>query len=84
MIEKQRARFSMRIELFAAFDGLELPSREQLRKRNFRDEMKKLLEQMEGMDPKQLEKEVYARFEFDLCRKCRDELLKQLEERKYP
>ena len=43
-----------------------------------------LIQEMQNMDPKQLEREVYARYEFDLCKVCRDQLLEQFEARRLP
>ena len=84
LIEHPRARFAMRLELFAAYDGLEIRSAEDLEKRNLKAEIQQLLDEMKEMDPSQLERDVYARYEFDLCKKCRDHWLEQLEGRGLP
>ena len=84
LIEQSRARFALRVELFAAYDGLEIRSAEDLKQRNIRAEIEQLLSEMQGMDPKQLEQEIYARYEFDLCKACRDELLQRFESGRLP
>lgn len=84
MIELNRARFVLRIELFAAYDGLEIRSVQELQERDIRSEIQQLLKKLESMDSKQLEREVYSRYEFDLCKNCRDLLLQRLEARQVP
>ena len=84
LIEQSRARFTLRVELFAAYEGLEIRSAEELKSRDIRAEIEQLLNKMQGMDPQQLEREVYARYEFDLCKECRDQLLEQFEARRLP
>ena len=84
LIEQSRARFALRVELFAAYDGLEIRSAEDLKQRNIRAEIEQLLSEIQGMDPKQLEQEIYARYEFDLCKACRDELLQRFESGRLP
>lgn len=84
LIEQSRARFALRVELFAAYDGLEIRSADELKQRDIRAEIAQLLSEMKGMDPKQLEREVYARYEFDLCKACRDELLQRFEAGRLP
>jgi len=84
LIEQSRARFTLRVELFTAYDGLEIRSSEELNSRDIRAEIQQLIKEMQGMDPKQLEREVYARYEFDLCKECRDQLLEQFESRRLP
>ncbi len=81
LIDQPRARFCLRIELFTAYDGLDLRAEGDLEKRDIRSEIDQLLKKMEKMDPKQLERDVYARYEFDLCKKCRDALFERLEAR---
>ncbi len=84
MIEQKKARYALRVELFAAFDGLDIQSEQELKKRNFKAEIEKLIQELEGRDPKAVEREVYARYEFDLCRKCRNELIEKFENRQLP
>ena len=84
LIEDSRARFSLRVELFAAYDGLEIRSDEDLHNRDIRAEIEQLLDQIKDSDPARLTREVYARYDFDLCKTCRDHWLQQLEDRRLP
>lgn len=84
LIEQSKIRFTLRIELFAAYDGLDIRSLKDLQNRDIQAEIQQLLKKMETMDPKQLERDIYSRHEFDLCKNCRDQLLQQLEERNLP
>ena len=61
-------RYLVRIEVFAAYDPMEL-SREDLA-RDHRSEMARLIEDMRHMDPQELEDQVYKKLQFDLCPKC--------------
>ena len=61
-------RYVVKIEVFAAYDPLEL-TREDLAK-DHEAEMRRLLESMSGMDPRDLEDQVYRSFRFDLCPAC--------------
>jgi hypothetical protein len=74
----------MKVELFAAYDGLEIESKEELGERDLQKEIRRLIEKMQDMDARELEREVYTRYEFDLCKNCRDELARQLDSRKLP
>lgn len=84
LIEEPHARFSLRIELFTAYDGMEIRSDAELKQRDIRAEIEQLIKKLEKMDPKRLEQEVYSRYEFDLCRNCRDQMLQRLEARQLP
>ena len=81
LIDQPKVRFSLRIELFTAYDGIDIQSEKDLQKRDIKSEIQELLEKIDKMDPKLLESEVYSRYEFDLCRKCRDEIFQKLESR---
>ena len=67
-------RYRVRIEVFAAYDPLEI-SRGDLQ-RDLRKEMAELIERMKTMDPAELEDQVYKRFEYDLCPECQKVYLK--------
>lgn len=84
LIDHPRARFSLRVELFAAYDGLEIPSHEELDKRDLRTEIQQLIQRIETVDARQLERDVYVRYEFDLCKNCRDQLRQKLDSRQLP
>jgi hypothetical protein len=61
-------RYVLKIEVFAAYDPLEI-TREDL-ERSGPDEMARLIETLEGRDPRELEEEVYKKFLLDLCPAC--------------
>ena len=61
-------RYVVRIEVFAAYDPLEL-SREDL-DRDHAGEMKALLERMKTMSADDLQSQVYRKFQYDLCPSC--------------
>jgi hypothetical protein len=67
-------RYLVKIEVFAAYDPLELTGQDLAR--DHRADMAHLLESMKGMDPRELEDQVYRKFQFDLCPKCQREYLK--------
>jgi hypothetical protein len=62
-------RYEVRIVVQAGFDPPEL-TREDL-DRDYRAEIARLLEEMEGMDPRDLEDRVHQVLRFDLCPPCR-------------
>jgi len=55
------------IKVFAGFDGLLLEPEEGIDK-----ELRRLMDQIDKSDPKELEKEVYEEFTLLLCKSCRD------------
>lgn len=61
-------RYRARIEVFAAYDPLEISSSEL--GRDLEGEMQSLIHQMEKMDPEVLQDQVHRQFEFDLCPPC--------------
>ena len=67
-IEKGQLRYTAKIEVFAAADPLEITLDDLLR--DSRREMDALLEQCEHLTEEQLMRDVYVKFEFDLCRSC--------------
>ena len=67
-------RYLVNIEVFAAYDPLELTEEDM--KRDYRKELRELVERMKDMDPEQAQDGVYRRFRFDLCPKCQREYLK--------
>ena len=70
----QDIRYIVKIEVYAAYDPLEI-SREEV-SRDHRDDMARLIEKMRGMDPVELEHQVYRSFRFDLCPRCQREYLR--------
>jgi hypothetical protein len=67
-------RYEVTIEIKSAYDPLEL-TRDDLRK-NFNDEILRLLDRMKDKDPQELEDEVYKIFKFDICLRCQKEIIK--------
>jgi hypothetical protein len=68
--------YVVQIKVFAGFDGL-LPEPEGGIDHQFR----KILDQIEKSDPKELEKEVYEEYTLLLCKSCRDRFV---DETKHP
>lgn len=62
-------RYLVRLELWAAPDPL-VVSADDL-KRNFKKEMEELIRQMEKQDATELTHQVWVRYDFDLCPRCR-------------
>jgi len=62
------------IKVFAGFDGLLLEPEEGIDK-----ELRRLMDQIEKSDPKELEKEVYEEFTLLLCKSCRDRLVDEIQ-----
>jgi hypothetical protein len=68
LLVETEVRYEVKIEVKCAYDPLEITD-EDLRM-NHEAEMKRLLGQMEGMSPQELEEQVYKAFRFDLCPRC--------------
>jgi len=67
-LEQGQLRYIARIEVLAAADPLEITLDDLLR--DSRREMDALLQQCEQLTEEQLMRDVYVKFEFDLCRSC--------------
>ncbi|PYJ58446.1 MAG: hypothetical protein DME24_16325 [Verrucomicrobia bacterium] len=67
-IERGQLRYVAKIEVFAAADPLEITLEDLLR--DTRREMDRLLQQCEELSEEELMRDVYVRFNFDLCRAC--------------
>ena len=72
-IEREIPRYMLKMSVLAAYDRLEISSADM--SRDYEEDIRKLVEEMEEMDPKKLEEEVAKHFNFDLCRPCRIKLL---------
>ena len=68
--------YVVQIKVFAGFDGL-LPEPEG----GIDHQLRKILDQIEKSDPKELEKEVYEEYTLLLCKSCRDRFV---DETKHP
>jgi len=67
-------RYIVNVEVLAAYDPLEL-TQEDLNK-DFRKELRELVERMKDMDPEKAQDSVYRKLRFDLCPTCQKEYLK--------
>jgi len=67
-IQQGKLRYIARIEVIAAADPFEITLEDLLR--DTRREMDALLEQCEQLSEEELMRDVYVKFEFDLCRAC--------------
>jgi len=67
-LEQGQLRYIARIEVLAAADPLEITLDDLLR--DSRREMDALMEQCERLTEEELMRDVYVKFEFDLCRAC--------------
>ena len=72
-LEQGQLRYIARIEVLAAADPLEITLDDLLR--DSRREMDALLEQCEHLTEEELMRDVYVKFEFDLCHSCQKSYL---------
>jgi hypothetical protein len=70
----------VRLEIFASPEPPEL-SLEDL-DRDYKADMEKIIDQMEGLDPKEAEAQVYEAYRFYICTKCRRYFHDHLKHRK--
>ncbi|HUV38768.1 MAG TPA: hypothetical protein VMY39_04100 [Planctomycetota bacterium] len=68
-------RYVARIEVFAAYDPMELTADDLAR--DHLKEIRELVQRLAARDPQALEDEVYKQFTFDLCPTCQKRYLKQ-------
>jgi hypothetical protein len=73
MIEDESVRYVVKIEVYAAYDPLELSDDDLIE--DHRAEMRELIEKMKDADPQELEDQVYHAFRFDLCAECQKKYL---------
>jgi len=69
-----RNRYVLRIASYAAWEGLEIGLLDLTR--DFRKEMEDLLEKIKRKRGERLEKDICVGFEFVLCKKCRDNYIR--------
>lgn len=74
LMEKEKLRYQVRLEIFAAYDSLEFKEADKRSSQDIRREIEDLIKQMEDMDEQELQDQVHVKFEYDLCQKCRDEI----------
>src|SRR3972149_1714149 len=70
LLVDEDTRYVVKIEVFAAYDPMELTGEDV--EADHLEEISQLVSEMEQMDPKELEEDVYKSFRFDLCPTCRD------------
>ena len=73
-IERNELRYVLKMNIFAAYDTLEIELSDL--EKDYEDEISKLIEKIEDMDPKQLEEDVFKQFNFDLCRRCQQKFIR--------
>lgn len=73
-IERDKLRYVLRMNVFAAYDTLEINFADLAK--DYGEEIRKLVDEMKQMDPKQLEEDVSKQISFDLCRPCHQKFLK--------
>jgi len=67
-------RYVLKMNIFAAYDALEIDPSDL--EKDYKDEIRRLIDEMENMDPKQLEEDVFKKFTFDVCRQCHKKFIK--------
>jgi len=67
-------RYTVNIEVFAAYDPLEITADDL--KRDYRKELEELVKRMQTMDPEEAQDSVYRRFTFQLCPPCQKKYIK--------
>ena len=75
-IERTLQRYCVKVEVFAAPESPEFT--EDDLKKDFKKELKKLVKSASKINPEKLMEDVYVKFEYDMCRKCRDAYLRNL------
>ncbi len=73
LLSDEDVRYVVKIEVFAAADPMEIT--EDDLKKDHHKEIADLLDQMEDMDPQELEDGVYKKLRFDLCAACQRKYL---------
>ena len=74
LLLNEDVRYRLSIEVQAAYDPMEIT--EEDLDQDHMEEIGQLLSEMEDMDPRELEDEVYKSFRYDLCSKCHKSYLK--------
>lgn len=74
-LEKGQLRYTVKIQVFAAYDELEISGKDLLK--SHQAEIAKLIEQAKDLTEEELMRDVYVELQFDLCRNCQREYLNQ-------
>ncbi len=67
-------RYKLKLSVVAAYDTLKIGLADLAT--DYEDEIRKLVEEMKHMDPRQLEEDVFKELNFDLCRSCQQRFIK--------
>jgi len=70
-IRKKELRYIAKIQVYAAYDPLEITFEDLVR--DHTAEIEEILRQCEDMTEDELMRDVYVEFQFDLCRPCQRE-----------
>ncbi len=73
-IESESIRYVAKIQVFAAYDPLELTF-DDLNK-DYKDEIKHVLDQCQDLSEEDLMRDIYVEFSFDLCQPCQRAYIK--------
>jgi len=68
LLKGSDVRYEVRIEVKAAYDPLTVTDQDLAK--DFREEIARLLQQLEGLSLAEAQNQVYRLFEFDLCPAC--------------
>ncbi|MFW6107345.1 MAG: hypothetical protein ACOC8A_01495 [bacterium] len=74
LLADEAVRYQVRIQVFAAYDPLELTPDDLAR--DHRTEIRELVRQLEDMDPQEVEDSVYKELHFDLCMACQQHYIR--------
>jgi hypothetical protein len=66
--------YVVRIQIFSGFDGILTEPKEDID-----HQLSHLLEQVQHLDPKELEKDVYEEMTMVVCKSCRDRLVDEIQ-----
>jgi hypothetical protein len=73
-IEEGQVRYTAKIQVFAAYDPLEITFDDLTR--DYSNEIEQVVEQCRGLTEEELMRDVYVDFEFDLCPPCQKAYIK--------
>ena len=74
LLADEPVRYQVRIQVFAAYDPLELTPDDL--SRDHQAEIRALIDQLRHMDPQEVEDSVYKELHFDLCMACQRRYLR--------
>ncbi len=71
-------RYVTKVDIYAAYDQMEIGPQDM--EMDHSEEIRQLLYRIKDEDPKQMSDDVYVRFIFDLCKQCKEDFSKRLED----